>query len=798
MQHRQPYTERKNNLLSKLGQGNTSCIEAKNRNATIVDGTCQWVKTHQSFTHWQGSGTTRLLLVTADPGCGKSVLARHLVDDVLGAHTFVCYFFFKDDYENQKTLVGALRSILHQILVAYDGLITDKMLQGNEDGSLDLDSVACLWKTITELPSSTTFPNIVCVIDALDECVEKDREELFRLLEAIQSDTMTPSRLKFLVTSRPYDNVARPFRILRANQGAIHIRGDDDAQSEQISREVGHFIGHHVARLKIKCNLNMEEADLVHRTLASYKNRTYLWVELTLKSIEQLNRITKKTLLRQIKNLPATIDAAYDGILARIEKNHEKIASRIFHFLIGACRPLTVDEMAFAIGLEESNYAHVQVDAVAGARAESFIRAVSGLFVHIKDRKVFLMHQTAREFLLCHTQTLGTGWKSSISIRNAHRELAAVCLIRLSMKDYFLDNKEVDQTMLLEYAANNVVHHCCEAKDELSGWALDLASMLCRNKRLPNMTWFPHCRNWVGNLAPDTDLIVATSLRSVPLVQIMLQNIEKDVLDAKESFYGKTALRIAVDAGSSEIIQLLLDAGADPDIPDDKNEAPIHIATTQAMEENLEALLEAGAETDVLDKDGLSPLMLSCYDTAYEEATRILLAYRSNTNFCNSKGRNALFYAAEKCEVQQAMLLLRHGCDVTHADKEGNTALHLAAASVLDPEGCDVDPTIDDDGPELLALLIHYGADVNARNHKGETALHIAVGWKYGPVHRMKALISRKARMDVVDAKRRTPRHRALERGAQDAVKLLDACRKNSRLPASWGNTWPRAAWETA
>lgn len=51
-------------------------------NPTRVHGTCEWFCNHETFKKWlrRDSG---LLLVSADPGCGKSTLARHLIEEVL-------------------------------------------------------------------------------------------------------------------------------------------------------------------------------------------------------------------------------------------------------------------------------------------------------------------------------------------------------------------------------------------------------------------------------------------------------------------------------------------------------------------------------------------------------------------------------------------------------------------------------------------------------------------------------------------------------------------------------------------
>src|SRR5579871_1214020 len=75
--------------------------EHKDRVPERVDGTCEWFLRHQMFLKWRDEDMERLLLVSALPGCGKSVLSKALVDEgLLNPQKLdrrrICYFFFKD------------------------------------------------------------------------------------------------------------------------------------------------------------------------------------------------------------------------------------------------------------------------------------------------------------------------------------------------------------------------------------------------------------------------------------------------------------------------------------------------------------------------------------------------------------------------------------------------------------------------------------------------------------------------------------------------------------------------------
>ena len=71
----------------------------KNRNSLRVPGTCEWFTNHPLFNEWKNCDQSCMLVVSADPGCGKSVLTRYCVDQALSdsRDRAVCYFFFKDD-----------------------------------------------------------------------------------------------------------------------------------------------------------------------------------------------------------------------------------------------------------------------------------------------------------------------------------------------------------------------------------------------------------------------------------------------------------------------------------------------------------------------------------------------------------------------------------------------------------------------------------------------------------------------------------------------------------------------------
>ena len=158
--------------------------------------------------------------MTADPGCGKSVLARSLVDDELRscASSKTAYFFFKSDDEKQTRTTTALCALLHQILVqSHPSLQRQAVKTFEKFGNRLAESHAALWDLLMSLSRESEAGQIVCIVDALDECEKLGRDRLLIDLNNLYANSGSfcqkenTSRLKFLVTSRDYQSIRYQF-----------------------------------------------------------------------------------------------------------------------------------------------------------------------------------------------------------------------------------------------------------------------------------------------------------------------------------------------------------------------------------------------------------------------------------------------------------------------------------------------------------------------------------------------------------------------------------------------------------
>lgn len=455
----------------------------KNINPKRVPETCLWFLEHPTFQRWKASSCNDLLWLSADPGCGKSVLSRALIDEKLVGEESdnICYFFFKDN-EEQDNAVVTLCSLLHQIFCWRDDLLhrhaTRAVKRCGEALTKDLGE---LWRTFESVASDPTIGEVVCILDALDECRESDRNRLIQYLEDFYTRSVNVAtqthRVKFLVTSRPYGEIERKFGRLTRNIPTIRLAGEDE--SEKISREIEIVIKSKSKEIAETCNLTERVQSCLEARLGDTPNRTYLWLHLTWKEVESQitkNGRTEKRLLATINTLPNSVEDAYERILAKCDAGE---ARKTLQIIVAARRPLTLEELDLAMEIEPESTSYDDLDCQGSDRRDS-IRENCGLLVSVVDSRVYLIHQTAREFLIRKSSTV-TGpyqWKESIDLRECNRILSTKCVTYLLFQEFkqYPATKlergrlydymyEDDDHKLLDYAAKHWVSHVHDTDD---------------------------------------------------------------------------------------------------------------------------------------------------------------------------------------------------------------------------------------------------------------------------------------------------------------------------------------------
>jgi ankyrin repeat protein len=167
-------------------------------------------------------------------------------------------------------------------------------------------------------------------------------------------------------------------------------------------------------------------------------------------------------------------------------------------------------------------------------------------------------------------------------------------------------------------------------------------------------------------------LIQQCEQNNVPEVKSIIKR-HKYKIDINYMHKSRTALMEACSSNNLELIKVLLDAGADPNVQNDKGQTALTHNSNFIYSYTLEKLLIAGADPNIKDNIGQTVLMNMVSQGALS-SVEILLKAGADPNTQNDKGQTALIIACLQGFKNCAQLLLDAGADPNIQDNKGQTA----------------------------------------------------------------------------------------------------------------------------
>ncbi|KAL8686389.1 MAG: hypothetical protein Q9224_005461, partial [Gallowayella concinna] len=235
----------------------------------------------------------------------------------------------------------------------------------------------------------------------------------------------------------------------------------------------------------------------------------------------------------------------------------------------------------------------------------------------------------------------------------------------------------------------------------------------------------------------------------------------------------RDALINAVKQGDDLLLELAIEEGANVNAKGADGKAPLHLAALQGNPDIVQLLIDHHANPNISAsirgdrmerkfEGSRTPLHWACHK-GHESCVRILVDNKGDVNARNCTSRYPLQEAIMHGHTNIANLLLESGALLTISDNEGWTPLHQAAdngnvelINTLLDRGCDIEARTTDKShlnrycratPLFLAAgtgkeaaakaLLDRGADPRCRNITGEMPIHVACWRGFAPVVRL-------------------------------------------------------------
>jgi hypothetical protein len=653
-----------------------------------------------------------LLILRSAAGCGKTVLSSTIIDEIkqqkLGVLAFFYFSFRRREGQDIQSLMYSLLIQLVSSLCREDPQHPNQYhlprafrdlynkYQPARDPMIE-DLNATFLGVLTE--SKDTY----IVVDALDECPQKDRTEVVKFLAELSCDERSNTHI--LITSRREEDIENEISKISGEKRIVPM------QNSQVNDDIRRHLENRMAEdfnFK-KWSHELQKEVIKHLTENAYG--VFRWVECQLVTLGPKWR--EKDVRLALKQLPKDLDATYHRMLSQIETDgYVDEAHAVLKWLACSNRPLKLSEVAEAAIFEPSldpedslvsfdpknRFPHLRdIRAIlSGLVTISGIDDQSRLDDGEKDnadqnRVITFAHFSVKEYLVCDRVI------PEFQLRETDDQwfILRSCLTYI----HYYDTKAsevsgLERCPLLLYACKYWWHHAialrCD-KDQLTALLAELhGAALTLSIRVA-----------LGTKVDPPDKVLSS----------VLNNWLKD-LDGKGLFTELTfdfesdrALHSASFMGEEALVKLMLDAGANVNWGDHDNRSEGYLATA----------LHLAAKK------------------GHEATVRLLLEYKADVNAKDNAERTALHLAAAEGHEAVVGLLLEHKADVDAKTKGKWTALHIAAGH---GHGA------------VISLLLKNGADIEMKDFSGGTPLAAAID--NGSEAVIKLLLAKGAKVDCL------------------------------------------------
>uniref|UniRef100_A0A8C1T4G7 Poly [ADP-ribose] polymerase n=1 Tax=Cyprinus carpio TaxID=7962 RepID=A0A8C1T4G7_CYPCA len=207
-----------------------------------------------------------------------------------------------------------------------------------------------------------------------------------------------------------------------------------------------------------------------------------------------------------------------------------------------------------------------------------------------------------------------------------------------------------------------------------------------------------------------------------------------------------------------------------------RKSTPLHFAAGFGRRDVVDYLLQHGANVHARDDGGLISLHNAC-SFGHAEVVNLLLQHGADANSRDNWNYTPLHEAATKGKIDVCIVLLQHGAEPTIRNTDGRTALDLAEPSTKAVLTGDyrkdelLESARSGNEEKLMSLLTPLNVNCHASDGRKSTPLHLAAG--YNRVHTVQLLLQHGADVHAKDKGDLVPLHNACSYGHYEVAELL-------------------------
>ena len=294
--------------------------------------------------------------------------------DVEKGNTLIAkYFFNARGTLLEESYTGLMRSLVHQLLTQSRALLTELLLVFRKKN--DIQGYQGDWhaeepRNFLSLALKSQTQPISLFVDALDECLEHERQDVVSFLEQLTGFSRSAQlSVSILFSSRYFPD--------------IYIEECNEIEPEKWNNnDISEYVEHKLSKISAKQGESELQQEIVRKSQGAF-----LWVVLVVDNLIKNRHETIAEKRKQLQQVPSELDQLFTSILKAVDRDELQRTAKVIQWILFAERPLSPQELFTAIAFDTE---HPYTSFEAWRTSDEFLEDETQLEALIRTRSMGL------------------------------------------------------------------------------------------------------------------------------------------------------------------------------------------------------------------------------------------------------------------------------------------------------------------------------------------------------------------------------------------------------------------------